>query len=272
MHYLRMGFDLLVSDEVEIRNICVFENPPGWSWRSPGRPHLNLWIALEGEGVFSRAGEEIPFRAGSVFLLHPNEAVAGWSTGPGRVVNFTAHVVLGEGHPAWPEAYFAPRPPARLQPVAWVAHLCRHLSETFYLDREANRAILLQGLRLLLVGMERGRHQRALEPVERRLLRIVERIRRNPAADYSLDELAAEAELSISQFSRRFKTFTGYAPGRFAIEERISRAEAYLLETDLTIEAIAERLGYRDVYFFSRQFRRFRGSAPSDWRRRSGER
>lgn len=267
LYYLRMISGFRWGEHVDLKNVCIYENPADWQWRSPTRPHYNLWIALEGEGVFRRSGREMPLRAGSAFLLRPDEAIHAWCTGRSGIVNFTAHFVFGERDENPPEAFLDVSPPASIGPVAWVAHLCRHLSATFYLDRESNRPILLQGVGLLLLGMQSGRARRELDPVERHLLRIVERIRRNPAADYSLDELAAGAGLSPSQFARRFKAFTGRAPGRFAIEERISRAEAYLRETDLTVGAIAMRLGYRDVYFFSRQFRRFRGVAPTQWRR-----
>jgi AraC-like DNA-binding protein len=254
---------------VELRNVRIFENPTNWTWHSPARPHFNLWIALEGEGVMFRADREIPIRAGSAFLFSPREVVRGWSTGESRMVNFTTHFVCSEAAQTVPENFLAPEPPACIHPVAWVAQLCRYMSGAFYLDREANRGVLLQALGLLLLAMEQGRGQRAFDPSERNLLRIVERIRRNPAADYSVEELAAQSGLSVSQFARRFKGFTGRAPRQFMIEERVSQAEAYLDETNLSIEAIAERLGYRDVYFFSRQFRRFRGMPPSEWRRRT---
>jgi len=38
-------------------------------------------------------------------------------------------------------------------------------------------------------------------------------------------------------------------------------------ETNLPIKEIAERLGYNDVYFFSRQFRKQMGVPPAAYRK-----
>ena len=44
------------------------------------------------------------------------------------------------------------------------------------------------------------------------------------------------------------------------------RARMLLTESGNSIGWIADRLGYRDVYFFSRQFKRFHGKSPTAFR------
>jgi transcriptional regulator GlxA family with amidase domain len=41
-----------------------------------------------------------------------------------------------------------------------------------------------------------------------------------------------------------------------------------LVESNLSIKEIASALGYRDIYFFSRQFKAKMGITPSEARRR----
>ena len=48
---------------------------------------------------------------------------------------------------------------------------------------------------------------------------------------------------------------------------RIAEARRLLGETDEPIKSIAKRLGYRDVFFFSRQFRSITGVPPAMYRR-----
>lgn len=48
---------------------------------------------------------------------------------------------------------------------------------------------------------------------------------------------------------------------------RIARARAYLGETDVPIGPIAEKLGYNDIYFFTRQFRERVGVPPGQYRK-----
>jgi iron complex transport system substrate-binding protein len=39
-----------------------------------------------------------------------------------------------------------------------------------------------------------------------------------------------------------------------------------LAPRDLSIGEVADQLGYRDVYFFSRQFKKYAGCAPGKYR------
>jgi AraC-like DNA-binding protein len=158
--------------------------------------------------------------------------------------------------------------PVDLGVGGWAMPLCRQLSAWHYLDETGGEEAVWQGIALLLLALQRSRHRSAPDDVEQKLLRIVERIRADPAAHVTVEALAGEAGLSPSQFTRRFRSFTGLSPARFVIGERLRQAEAYLLESDWSIGTIAERCGYADVYFFSRQFRQFHGVPPSERRKR----
>lgn len=86
-----------------------------------------------------------------------------------------------------------------------------------------------------------------------------------PALDY--EQMARQAGMALSTLRRRFKQATGVALHEYALQTRIARARSLLGETDLPIKAIAERMGYRDVYFFTRQFRQSVGVPPAAYRR-----
>ncbi len=68
----------------------------------------------------------------------------------------------------------------------------------------------------------------------------------------------------------RFRTVFGCAPRDALIQLRIQRAKHLLLETELSIGAIAERLGYARQHEFARAFAREVGTAPSVWRAQPG--
>jgi AraC-like DNA-binding protein len=58
-------------------------------------------------------------------------------------------------------------------------------------------------------------------------------------------------------------------PEQFTIHARIHRAQRLLRETDLTVKAVGEALGYSDIYFFSRQFKQVAGRSPTEYRQQS---
>lgn len=82
--------------------------------------------------------------------------------------------------------------------------------------------------------------------------------------DYA--EMAKQAAMGLSTFRRRFKLATGLSPHVYTLRARAARARELLGETDLPIKAIAHRLGYRDVFFFTRQFKRLIGVTPGEYR------
>lgn len=86
-------------------------------------------------------------------------------------------------------------------------------------------------------------------------------------AEIDYDRLAMEAGMPPRTFRRRFAEAMGVSPQAYAIACRIGHARQMLGATELPIKTIARQLGYRDVFFFSRQFTRFAGISPAAYRR-----
>ena len=82
-----------------------------------------------------------------------------------------------------------------------------------------------------------------------------------------LATLAAIASLSRSQYAALFKARSGYAPIDYFIRLRMHRACQLLDTTDLSVKAIAARLGYDDPLYFSRVFRTVNEVSPLQYRR-----
>lgn len=81
------------------------------------------------------------------------------------------------------------------------------------------------------------------------------------------EQLAGRVGMSYSTLRHRFRQSTGMSLHDYVIHQRVRRARDLLAETDLPIKRIASLAGYRDVYFFSRQFTAETGVAPGRYRR-----
>ncbi len=79
--------------------------------------------------------------------------------------------------------------------------------------------------------------------------------------------LARSCGFSPGHFSRIFRQQFGCTPQRYLLQRRIDHARHLLQESDLAVRQIAQSLGYRDVYFFSRQFKALVGQPPAAFRR-----
>ncbi|OAF12886.1 transcriptional regulator [Bradyrhizobium centrolobii] len=100
------------------------------------------------------------------------------------------------------------------------------------------------------------------------LLRAIERLRSDGAADVSLAALASEAGLSRFHFCRAFKDSTGLSPHAWLRQHQLEQAMNMLRDTDASVVSIAAALGYSSQTAFAAAFRKLTGEAPSDWRKR----
>lgn len=79
-------------------------------------------------------------------------------------------------------------------------------------------------------------------------------------------ELARVANLSSAHFTALFKQKTGHPPINFIIRLRMHQACHLLKINNLSVREIAATLGYKDPFFFSRQFKLINGVAPNNYR------
>ena len=79
--------------------------------------------------------------------------------------------------------------------------------------------------------------------------------------------MARRTGLSQAHFSRVFHKIAGHSPRDFLLQTRLTRARHLLTGTELSINEIAGRLGYSDIFFFSRQFKEKVGLPPSAYRK-----
>lgn len=82
-----------------------------------------------------------------------------------------------------------------------------------------------------------------------------------------LKDIALACDLSYSNFRKQFTRAYGISPGQYRIQCRIQEAKRALLE-GCSIQAVADRLFYPDLYTFAHQFKRATGMPPGEYQRR----
>lgn len=89
-----------------------------------------------------------------------------------------------------------------------------------------------------------------------------------PARPWTLESLAQAVGLSRSVLAERFRTAMGDTPLAYLRTLRMQQAMRLLAESDLTLERVAQAVGYQDAFGFSKVFKREVGQAPGEFRRR----
>ena len=80
------------------------------------------------------------------------------------------------------------------------------------------------------------------------------------------EELASWLHISGSHLYALFKESLGTSPSLYIQCLRFQKAQHYLLHSDLSVKEIGARVGYTDVFHFSRHFKKHCGLSPAHYR------
>jgi AraC-like DNA-binding protein len=97
--------------------------------------------------------------------------------------------------------------------------------------------------------------------------RVILLVHREPARDWNVASLAAEAAMSRSAFTARFTQLVGEPPMVHVARVRMQVALAQLRDRSSTVSQLADQFGYRSEAAFRRAFKRFVGVGPGAARR-----
>jgi len=107
-----------------------------------------------------------------------------------------------------------------------------------------------------------------LDHGDKAILRVQHYLQRNFSQPVMIKALADRAHLTERTFLRRFVNATGLKPMQYLQRLRIHKA-CELIETScLTVERVAEEVGYEDLSAFRKIFIKIMGQTPKEFRKR----
>lgn len=247
-----------------------------WQLPERTRPHYQLWLITGGLATFTLdRGSRTELGPRSALVVPPGVRHRGSHDPTQPLRCFVIHfVVRRHGQPTnvlWPTSTtsdFAAEYWRRLLESA--AELCDELK------RPSSESALLASASLArLLGLIRRAARTGAACFHRlgsatsnvsAVTAVLAYIDEHYARDLSLSDLCAAASVSPGHLNHLFRTTLGVAPMEYLRRHRLDRAKVLLEETDLSVADVADAVGYRDAFHFSRTFRRLEGLAPSRYR------
>jgi AraC-like DNA-binding protein len=236
-----------------------------WEWKTSGDGHYNFWMALAGEGYLRCEEETYRIYPGAFFIFSPNQNItAAHYSGP-RISRFSAHF-----HPL--------KNRQRMTGASGLQHLGGVVKSLSLAQRQIDvimrialrrddDAVLAEKLYEFILQCTGDREALPEVALSARVSQALRVFRETPAAVTTISEIARDLGVSRSHFDREFTQQTGQAPKQFLINCKMIEARRYLESSHLRVGEIAEALGYKDIYFFSRQFKQLIGKSPLQYRK-----
>lgn len=103
----------------------------------------------------------------------------------------------------------------------------------------------------------------------RKVEKVINYLTEHYTQQLSLAELGRVASLSPSYLGTIFKEVTGTSPVNYLIRVRINKAKE-LLKDGYRVSEVAPMVGFNDVFYFSKSFKKYEGMAPSKYKTESG--
>jgi len=104
--------------------------------------------------------------------------------------------------------------------------------------------------------------------VDERILKALDYIHSNIHTPISIGELANYSFLTKDHFIRLFKKQMDCTPGKYINRKKIEKAQLMMLIGDHNIQELAYHLGFENVSYFNRLFKKLTGENPSTYKSR----
>lgn len=91
-----------------------------------------------------------------------------------------------------------------------------------------------------------------------------------PETKESLEELAKRFFISKSYLSRIFREVTSFTVNEYKNISRIKKSQQLLLHSDCSITEVSERLGFENLTYYERVFKKYTGMSPFKYRKGNG--
>jgi AraC-like DNA-binding protein len=231
--------------------------------RDKSLENYDLFYVWEGIGEVTVNEMVYPIGKGCCFLFRPGDFTSASHDKQNPLTLSYIHFNLLERPGLIPATFRRITNPTDMETLL-SRYVHARLSPLFGSGIEAN--LILKQLMIHLLRYDQFELQTQFKPskvLQDRILEIANYMREHSSVWFSVDELADRAQLSPRYFSTKFKEIMGVNVRDYEIQGRIERAEFLLYYVGLTVSETADALGYKDVYFFSKQFKKHFGKNPS---------
>ena len=267
-----IDFDLERTDRPEklIYHFTQQRRSPHMKIQAIDRQGFCAILITEGQAVFEHLGKTAQLQRGSVLLRRYNQPYRFCKTDPDELA-LTMICFYPSIEPLWNRLFkpdcIAVHPFNRTKFIELTdtvfTLLCRNP------ERRIERATTFTPFFLETVAAENLQTEKFQDPKRKLAENCLHYLHENFRRIRSMDEAARNCHVSRGHLYTLFQTHFQVTPKEYLERLKINTATDLLMQTDSTMERIAEETGYADAPTFSKAFKRRNGVSPAEWRRQT---
>lgn len=158
--------------------------------------------------------------------------------------------------------------------LSWLQTTINFISHEIRNTRPGTEAVVNRLVEVLFTQIMRAYIEQAETPLgilgaiaDTKLGLAMNAMHQRPEHPWSLDALAQQAGMSRTAFSQRFQALTTQTPMHYLTLWRMQKAREMLATSNLSMLAIAEKVGYQSEASFGKAFKKCMGISPGACRR-----
>ncbi|SEO00882.1 transcriptional regulator, AraC family [Amphibacillus marinus] len=156
----------------------------------------------------------------------------------------------------------------KIHDIDQISALWRFLaSETRRPPTEQNNDLKMHLFKSICLAIKQDRQERSALNYPFVVTKMKRFIEENALAGLTIQDVAAEVDLSVSRAVHLFKEHTNRTMIEYAHHIRLTTAVNHMAYTNMTLEHIAEKCGFGNYPYFHRVFKRTYGTSPGKYRK-----
>ncbi len=254
---------------VELSTVALTKCPPSWRRMDDIPSYSKFYYILDGEGYLKIGKQEFFPKPGQLFLM-PEGAVQSFSTiSANTFLKYWCHFKVRTGNI---NLFSVINTPCYIdvKDAAFVEQIFSRL-----LSLKENKGLLTKFrmnmelsslLSYFLENIPESQISVNTSAYFAPLSKIVEYIETHLSENITIRDLAKEIHLHPNSFTRLFKAHIGVTPIEYLLNKRIEKAKHLLSTTDISVQETASVAGFKDQFYFSKQFKKNVGYSPSEYK------
>lgn len=257
------------SDDFYLYEVGRYKCEPLYSYENFVKNRVILHIILKGKGILRINNRQYDVREHQIFLIPDNtrafyqaDEKEPWEyiwfhIGGPKIPQILKEAGLSPDHPVYTpiEASSA----KKIEDLAM--DMMKHYKRQYYCIGTIYKICDY------MIENSASREDRSVSNSLLYVKNVISYIRLKYSEPVKIDQIALSLGLNRSYLTRLFKEATGYSLQEYLLTYRMKMAVKLMTNESLSINQIAENVGYNDTFTFSKAFKRHFGKSPSDYRK-----